>query len=1653
MPDFSQTASTKVAIDTGGAVTSVDDLSTALGRTTDKTRKAIKDFGYLRLAMMRIATYTAIFSFFAGLGKLISNLITLELRLAEVSTLVDMRNKQSAKSFNDVTRALLQLDPHLGSAIDLTKGLYEIMSAGVSEPRQAFKLLVVSAKYAKAGLVDLATAASTLTAIMKAYGLEADDMRMVSDKLFAAVMEGKFHADELNEAIGKVIPTAAAMGVGIGEVASALAVMTQRGLDVNEASTALNRMMISFLRPTEKSVKMFRQLGWEWGRDAFRAEGFLGSLQRLEQAEKRYANLLPMIFRRQRALRGAFILSGQGLVDLERMQNKVNAATEEGGEVNRAVAKITRTVADELKATGNQILQTASAWLELKGAMAFAVREFRAMAVAVLKGTSGLAMYGTVLGALYVRFHSINKVYKANAASLVALEQKQKIAHLNTTQRITYYKKEQAAIQGKVDKFRVLRTGIIVAAVAYVVLKAALDRWIKSLDRSIDAMVEEGRRVRDLKTQYEELQWIIDNVGEVHVNLRKEAKFMRIEMLTSWLQVQGQVSNTRDLFKELYVAWEKARGQKPSKAIQEDMKDLVRAVFAGNVEFSEFEGLLNDVARGLGITADAEKGLARAMEKNIDVLKHRKKSLQEAAYIMRDWKELLPMLSMRLDEVTERFDMKQLKSFLKTIRMLRDIKDLPLLNLLKAAGIDVTKLGDTLDLLEGKISGALSKRPALEHKLAVEDIMRTYDAWLNKMAPTKEQFLRMAEAMAKKWHEAQSRGIEDMKLFVEAKRENVKIMKAVWERYAEFLPEKYREVIEQMIALLTKGGDTRTKLIEKAIKAEQEGANMVMKIKNDVAAFENELNAEKFQNIVLKTQEENELMQQKFDKQFQVQVKAHGMTLELMLKYIQQKALLLKKEEKAEEVSILRRLKEHMKAQKELIMSEQKNVWKRLAMVEKMYGSFDKLMAEWGVENVELIELLREIWKKFFDDIKTGLDPSILDHWIAGLGKFARAMSSLVAVLRDFADTMQITHGTLFNIINALDAVAKGANSVKANLDLMQQGGQEKGVLGGIMKISGAIGTAISIATTAISVFKSLFGGKSKEQKAADEAARKQREYEQTIKNVISSLKKYGDVTDSTAKKIHELSKTVGYTNAVMLTLSDIMRDTGINMNNFQKYADMMHHMLQRMKDGLLDTADGAREFGKAFAEMVKAAEELGTEGSRAMRKLIQHVLEAGIYIKEVYEYLKSKLFKAAEGLHKMILNVAKDAIELNDKLKDLKERRKEILNNIKETTRALRHQNKADLREIAALEKKLLTLRKGSDEYIKLQREIDKLKTKGSKDYQELQKALEKHYDALDRVGVKIGDVMGQIRDTAKASRRELKRLGIIAMGTFGAMLKAGVPMIEAMQAMKPALDALIERYRILGLKIPKELRPFFKLFRAIGREPEFFEAIQGLTDLVSGLGDAAMLTGDMFKYIGRQGKQYWKRLLAPREEGGFGMEREDAIRTMYPFLQKMWYQSKEQGFRLPGWISKAIKEARAMGLKFQKPFEERQLSALERIRLDNKQRLDHLGNRLRGYLRKIQDAIKDAPGAQHGLQLRSGGLVRAHAGEAIVPSKLNEALARFFGGRSGIPGALGGGEGGGMAKVQVSIDGNMFYTAILPFIREGARYGDIEVDGEGVY
>ena len=94
----------------------------------------------------------------------------------------------------------------------------------------------------KAGFTDTATAVDTLTTIINAYGLSADDAARISDELVQTQNKGKTTVGELAASMGTVIPTAAAYGVNLENLNTAYVTLTKQGINTANATTYLNGM-------------------------------------------------------------------------------------------------------------------------------------------------------------------------------------------------------------------------------------------------------------------------------------------------------------------------------------------------------------------------------------------------------------------------------------------------------------------------------------------------------------------------------------------------------------------------------------------------------------------------------------------------------------------------------------------------------------------------------------------------------------------------------------------------------------------------------------------------------------------------------------------------------------------------------------------------------------------------------------------------------------------------------------------------------------------------------------------------------------------------------------------------------------------------------------------------------------------------------------------------------------------------------------------------------------------------------------------------------------------------------------------------------------------------------------------------------------------
>jgi len=1206
-----------VAQDEGVSATT-EKMGTHFTRTTEKMRQTIKQTGYLRLALTRIATYTAIFTFFGSLTKLIGEAISLQTRLAEVSTLVDMRNADMAESFQTVVGDLLALNAHMGDSISLTKGLYEIMSAGVSDPVDAFKLLVVSAKYAKAGITDLATAASSLTAIMKAYGYTADEMRAKSDMLFASVMEGKYHAEELNQAIGKVLPTAAAMGVQIDEVSAALAVLTQRGLDVSEAATGLNRMMLSFLRPIDKTKKVFEKLGWEWGRNAFIGIGLVGVLRRLMEASKRYGDILPTIFRRQRALRVGFVLAGEGFKDYVKLLQKIRDATADGGEVARGYGKMIGTVSEEVKAAGQRMLAVMYDLWKGKGFewLGGFIRLLSSFIAVLLKSSR------VTVAAIPIIWGLAKAIKTAQVSAVLA--RSNMTTFYATTGKMTkaLYAQGQAyqLATARAEKFarvlRLLKGGVVAGVIAYVAIKTALDIWIAKSDRGITAIHRQTTAMKNLKDEMELYSVSAQKAGEltgkaIHEIERLAA--LRIEEQMKWLgtyyKIVGQFAMR---IHEL--------GIEMDENLSYALKIVAKGWTEGKDTVEGYDQALRIVARALGVTEQETEKWIDAQRTNIEVMREHIEGMRFLHRLQRDWNKIVESSSKHVYNLAQELSQQELQDGIKLMEELMELA--PETPKWERAKRYFESLGLALeDLTKEKIPEFLAKwreaaekQPEVFRQLQYEEWMREYLAIFEKMHPPLQALETSVEALADtwktKWVEAYGDSTTVMKLFVEEHRAQLELIKNNLERIGDV---QGKVLVENMLMYLNKGLTAQQKYSKKAVALHESVVNDFIRLDSNMEILRNELRGKEWDDVAEQAKKFIKLEQRKLDKLLEMNLKAGGNLLMIWAEYIQKRKKLEESLTLALQVANLRRIEDLAKALKKEIDMTSWSEYEKQVRYEQTYRQYFELMRELGITTKAELKAGLAVWKQTFGAMNT-FTRSIFRKIIRDFGKF---FSSVFTDLKDLNKNFgSFIKGTLqawgMMIAQMLLAWFKGLVKMKAAFQTFLK----------TLKASMAIfadAFAIWVAAGMVKHLLGVFGIIN----TLDEEV-------QAVIDKTEEAKRKGEEVASVIRKIQLVAPSVtAPSTGGDKEVTRWIDDYAVALEEVVKWLTVMESKTEFTRQYL-------ELFNEAWDELISAMEEAGLEGSEAILDLIRRTRELGIEVKVLDEYMLKWLDKGAEGLNAM---------------------------------------------------------------------------------------------------------------------------------------------------------------------------------------------------------------------------------------------------------------------------------------------------------------------------------------------------------------------------------------------------------------------------------
>lgn len=158
-------------------------------------------------------------------------------------TISNTAGGEGSASVDDLRKSIKELSDQTGkSQKDIAEAAYQAISAGRSTA-EAVGFVDEANKLSVAGFTDLTTSVDTLTTILNAYGMSADQTSKVSDALITTQNLGKTTVDELGQSMGKVIPTAAMFGVDLNNLSAAFVTTTKNGIGTAEATTYINGML------------------------------------------------------------------------------------------------------------------------------------------------------------------------------------------------------------------------------------------------------------------------------------------------------------------------------------------------------------------------------------------------------------------------------------------------------------------------------------------------------------------------------------------------------------------------------------------------------------------------------------------------------------------------------------------------------------------------------------------------------------------------------------------------------------------------------------------------------------------------------------------------------------------------------------------------------------------------------------------------------------------------------------------------------------------------------------------------------------------------------------------------------------------------------------------------------------------------------------------------------------------------------------------------------------------------------------------------------------------------------------------------------------------------------------------------------------------
>ena len=164
-------------------------------------------------------------------------------------------------SFGTLATGILKVSTSSGVLTNqLLPAMYLILSAN-QRGAQAFDTLKAAAQGSVIEQAKVADVTQALTTLQTNWGIKTYTATQYMNGLIVAVSQGKLTLEQLSTAMSPILPIAAQMGIHFQDVASAMAVQTNAGLNARMAATGLQAVFVNIENPTAKASKAMKEFG------------------------------------------------------------------------------------------------------------------------------------------------------------------------------------------------------------------------------------------------------------------------------------------------------------------------------------------------------------------------------------------------------------------------------------------------------------------------------------------------------------------------------------------------------------------------------------------------------------------------------------------------------------------------------------------------------------------------------------------------------------------------------------------------------------------------------------------------------------------------------------------------------------------------------------------------------------------------------------------------------------------------------------------------------------------------------------------------------------------------------------------------------------------------------------------------------------------------------------------------------------------------------------------------------------------------------------------------------------------------------------------------------------------------------------------------